>query len=75
LNQLVKEATSDHKAGGCFRINSPKLYPDVRLMYFGCLTKVNVGELFLQIMVEGNNEGNNVESKEDWDCEQEEFTK
>jgi len=26
-------------------------------------------------MVESNKEGNNVESKEDWDCEQEEFTK
>lgn len=38
-------------------------------------TKVNLGGLFLQIMVDGNNEGNNFESKEDWDCEQEEFTK
>jgi len=26
-------------------------------------------------MVEVNKEGNNIESKEDWDCEQEEFTK
>jgi len=26
-------------------------------------------------MVEENKEGNNVESKEDWDCEEEEFIK